>query len=174
MLITKEKIKKDAKTKEQISALSVFALIGLFIPIIPFLFTDNIDTNTIISFVFFLLVFGIPFGYFIGLRKIIKTLYKDKCIKNDEFVIVEDTITDLYATSNCAKYDMDDSFCQLTLKYYSEKSGKNVSIPNKIFRKLKEGDKCTLIFVKNIKVPFLVYPGNEYEIDNELKKVLTT
>lgn len=146
--------------------LSIFAVCGIIIPFIPFITLKEININSIISFLVLCCVFGIPFGYFIGIRNVLYSVRVNHSIKSGDFYILEDEIIDFYATQDESSPD---SHCKIELKIYSEKTNKIIPVKYKVFRKLKKGDKCFLVFVEFSKKPVIVYPGNECYLDAELE-----
>lgn len=171
--ITYDFLLEELKSKRAISALSVFSLCGFVIPFVPFLVLKTIDANSLISFAFLLLVFGVPFGYLIGLRNIIATARIHSDIKNYRFSVSIDEIVDMQVAINGRASDMDDSYCKLYLKTYSEDKKSTVSVYASTFRKLKIGDQCILVFVKSEKYPVLVFAGNEYCVDKHLNSYIS-
>ena len=167
--ITHKYILQQLKASTTISLLSIFALIGLLIPFLPFAILKTIDINSIFSFVFLLIVFGIPFGYFIGLRNILHVLYLSRRCKRKEYLILVDCITGLKVSKKGRASEMDDSFCRILLRKYTNKTKKSISIETKVFKKIDKGDQCILIFVDIEKEPILVFAGNDYVIADELK-----
>lgn len=170
--ITHDFLVKEFKSKRAISALSIFALCGFVVPIIPFMVLKELNTNSLISFAFLMLVFGIPFGYLIGLKNIIKTSRIHSDLENKRFTILIDEIADMMVTKNGRASEMDDSFCELRLRRYSAKKKVTIAISASKFGKLKIGDQCILIFANSEKKPVLVFAGNEYCIDEQLKSYL--
>ena len=59
---------------------------------------------------------------------------------------------------------------QATLKKYSAKTNKNISINLTEYKKVSRGERCILIFIPNNKRPIIYYIGNDYELDEELQK----
>ncbi len=166
MKITKNRLLNDVHLTGRIIFLSIFAFCGIMIPFIPFITLKEININSIISFLVLFCIFGIPFGYFIGIRNVVYSVRVNHSIKNGNFYILEDEIIDFYATQDESSPD---SHCKIELKIYSEKTNKIIPVKYKAFRKLKKGDKCFLVFVQFSKKPVIVYPGNEYFLDDELE-----
>lgn len=166
--ITKEYIISELKTKRAISALYVFSLVGFIIPFIPFMVIKSLNTNSMISFIFLLIVFGLPFGYFIGLKNILSTIRIRSDLKKNNFYILNDIVVDMKISKNGRASDMDDSFCKLYLEKYSVDGATTVSVQSNIFKKLKIGDSCILVFCKSEKYPVLVFAGNDYYINKDL------
>lgn len=172
LIITYDFILKELKSKRTISVLSIFALLGFLIPFIPFLVIKEINTNSLISFVFLAVVFGLPFGYFIGMRNIISTrrIYRD--LRSQRFFISIDTIVDMRVARSGRSSEMDDSFCELCLQKFSKDTDSSVTVKRSVFDKLKLGDRCCLIFVASEKKPVLVFAGNDYSVDEQLRRYI--
>lgn len=168
MLVTKEKIVKESGNKFEMVVFSIYTTVGVIMTILPFLLTRAVNMNSIILCAIFFLAFGIPFGYIIGLRNLIKTVKAQKSINANSFKIVVDKIVDMSIAPKGGESDMNDNSCQLTLQYYSNKTNRNVCISYKEFRNLHLGDKCILVFMNTDKRPDVIYPGNEYFIDQSL------
>lgn len=171
-IITHEFIIERLKSTRAISALSLFALSGFVIPFIPFWVLGGVNTNALISFAFLFLIFGFPFGYLIGLKNIIKTSKIRNDIENKRFSVLVDEIVDTRVSKNGRSSEMDDNFCELYLRRYSEEKGRTVTVRSAEFRKLAIGDQCILIFAESEKRPVLVFAGNNYCIDENLKNRL--
>lgn len=103
----------------------------------------------------------------VWLKNLIRTIKERNAFINDSISISVDRITDLYA--NCNQTSSESRAYQLTLEHYSRRTKKNVCVPTiNEFRKLREGDRCILVFCKGNKEPVAIYPGNEYVIDKSL------
>lgn len=159
---------KELKSKRAISALSVFSLVGFVVPFIPFLVMRAIDLNSLISFVFLFLIFGLPFGCFIGMRNILNVIGVRREIRKGNYHLSQDTIVDMKVSKNGRASDMDDSYCKLYLEKYSADKKSTVSVFASVYRKLRIGDNCILVFCRSEKYPVLVFPGNEYILDSSL------
>jgi ABC-type multidrug transport system fused ATPase/permease subunit len=167
ILVTKQKILSDCKINFQIVVYSILTAVSAFFMIFPFAFSKDININTIFLFVVLLALVGIPFGYVFGLKNLIRTIKERNAFINDSISISVDRITDLYA--NCNQTSSESRAYQLTLEHYSRRTKKNVCVPTlNEFRKLREGDRCILVFCKGNKEPVAIYPGNEYVIDKSL------
>lgn len=171
MIITHEKIVQDYKGGKQVSVFSVFALLGLIVPFIPFFVLKTFDLNSIMSFGFLMAVFGIPFGIFIGLKNIIYVTNVNCSIRNNKIFIIEDVIEDMRMSPYHIREDDDSKYGQITLEKFSNKSNKVLYITSKEFKTHSEGEKCILVFSQyNKKYPALRYIGNDYQIDNTLQQ----
>lgn len=170
--ITHEFLIEKLKSSRAISVLSIFSLCGFIIPFIPFLVLKEISANSLISFVFLFLIFGLPFGYFIGLKKIITTSKIHKDIKNKQIIISVDEIVSMKVSRHGTTGEMDDNYCKLYLKEYSKDRKSTVSVFASTFRKLKKGDQCILVFTRSEKYPVLVFAGNEYCVDEHLNNYI--
>lgn len=169
MIITQKKIVQDYKGGKQVSIFSVFSLLGLIVPFIPFFVLKTIDYNSIMSFGFLMAVFGIPFGIIIGLKNIIYVINVNRSIKNNKIFIIEDVIEDMRMSPYHIREDDDSKYGQITLEKFSNMSNKVLYITSKEFKTYSEGEKCILIFSQyNKKYPALRYIGNDYQIDKTL------
>ncbi len=170
MTITKDILMQDLQIKGRTLAFGIFTIVGFLIPFAPFTVNNEINKYSIGYFIMLAIVFGVPFGYVIGLRNIINSYRAKKCIENLDITIMVDKITELYVSNNEDTNGNSDSYSKLELKNYSKKYDKYVSVTFKTFRKLKKGDQCILVFVPFVKKPFFVYPGNKYSLSDELKE----
>ncbi len=170
--ITYKYLISQLNTKITISGLSVFATVGLVMPFIPFFVSEITNADAIISFVFLLVVFGIPFGYFIGARNIIKTLKIRSNFKNYKFYISKDVVTDIRVIQRMNEDENLDFYGKLYLEKYSLKKDLAICIDIETFNKISLGDSCILVFCDSSKDPVLVFAGNDYIIDSELSKFI--
>ena len=166
--INLEFLLKEEK-KSSFIILSIFSVIGIGIIISAMLqMIFDFSTNNLITFLVLTTIFGIPFGYFIGLRKIIYLIRKKQLIKKGNIYIYNDKIIDKQRLGNTTDIQ-DKKEYQLTLKDYSGKTRKNVCLKTlKEFNATNVGSDCILVFTKLNKRPFGVFPGELYELDNQL------
>ncbi len=167
-LITSQVLEQKLHYAERILVFSVFGVVGFAIPFVPFAVIKEINLDSFLSFLFLLLVFGFPFGYMIGLRKIVYTYRTKKCIQQLKITIIIDEITGFNVSHHGEKEEDNNSFCEVSLKRYSKSFKRNISIEYQVFRKLKKGDKCVLVFIPNYKKPVFKFFGNEYVLSEEL------
>lgn len=166
MIITQNKIIDDYQVKKQKTIYFIFTLIGIVVPIIPFIYLKTFDFNSIMSFAFLALVFGLPFGYFIGLKNIIYVHRSNLAIKNNDIFIIESKISDKRMSPYHIRSDDDSKYGQITIQNFN----KVLYISSKEYKIHSEGEKCILVFSKyNKKYPVLRYLGNEYVVDESLK-----
>lgn len=168
MIITHKKIIDDYQAIKTAKIIYfIFTLIGIVVPLIPFLYLKTFDFDSIMSFVFLSLMFGLPFGYFIGLRNIINIHRINSSIKNNDIFIIESKITDKRMSPYNVREDDDSRYGQITIQNFN----KVLYISSKEYEVHSEGEKCILIFSKyNKKYPVLKYLGNEYVVDELLKE----
>ena len=167
--ITFEFLKEQLKIKTTVSVLSVFAVTGILIPFLPLVYFRSINTNAIISFFFLLIVFGIPFGYFMGIRNILKKKKINNCIQNHKFYITENVVTQKMVIPSHHDEDNLELYGRLYVESYGEKKECNVVVDVTTYKKVKEGDNCILVFVEVEESPVLVFAGNEYMIHYDLQ-----
>lgn len=109
------------------------------------------------------MAFGIPFGYVIGLRHLLKAINEYKSVKANDFKI----IIDMRTIAGSSKR-LDDNYCQFVLEYYTNRTNRNVSVSFGTFKNMRLGDKCILVFLNNSEKPAIIYPGNDYFVDQSL------
>lgn len=85
--ITKKKIIKDNNYVLSAFMHVIFAAVGLMLTFAPLIYTGKLDKNSIIGMLFCFLIFGIPFGYFMGIRKVKIEIDKIHKIKRNQFKI---------------------------------------------------------------------------------------
>lgn len=170
IILTRKSILEKEKYGILYFFLSIFAIVGTVVSINAIItMIKDINVNTIITAIFITGVFGIPFGYLIGIKKVLYTVRKKNKIKRGDYTIIVDEIEDLYTTMHGRTSDGADNYCHIRLKRYSAINDKSISIPFKEFKKLQMGDQCILLFTNLNKRPFRVYPGNQYVLDEELE-----
>lgn len=113
------------------------------------------------------MAFGIPFGYVIGLRHLLKAINEYKSVKANDFKIIIDKIIDMRTIAGSSKR-LDDKYCQFVLEYYTNRTNRNVSVSFGTFKNMRLGDKCILAFLNNSEKPAIIYPGNDYFVDQSL------
>ena len=167
ILVTKQKVLGDCKINFRIVVYSILTAVSAFFMIFPFAFSKDININTIFLFVVLLALVGIPFGYVFGLKNLIRTIKERNAFINDGISISVDRITDLYAKlQSDFKRKQSISINIGTLLEANQKECLRTYLNE--FRKLREGDRCILVFCKGNKEPVAIYPGNEYVIDKSL------
>lgn len=158
MLITKKRILKDSKFGGNLFASLIFIIGGVLIWFAPFTVKD-LDRVNLIASIIFLSVF-VLFFVILGLNFLINALKLRISIRKEKFYILSDTIVDkTISTSDEVDYE-------LKLRKFRKK----VYVMSSQYRKVKEKDKCILIFINEEKYPTFVYPGNDYIIDESLKE----
>lgn len=95
MLITKEEILKDTKANRQVVIYSIYTAVGVLITFFSLILSRNFDLDTLIWSIIFFVSFGIPFGYVIGLRHLLKAINEYKSVKANDFKIIIDKIIDM-------------------------------------------------------------------------------
>lgn len=159
----------NEEKKSALIILLTFSIVGIGITISTFLqMVFDFSTNNLITFLVLTTLFGIPFGYFIGLKRVIYLIRKKQLIKNGDIFIYIDKITDKQRLGNTTD-TQDKKEYQITLKDYSAKTRKNACLKTlKEFNASNVGSNCILVFTKLSTRPFNVLPGDLYELDNQL------
>ena len=167
--LTLSDISEVADKRANLFLLSCFAVSGILVTLIALVkMIAEMSTNSIISFLVATCVFGIPFGYFIGLKQIVFILKRNSLIKNGNVIIFIDKIVDKQELGNTSDHSDPKEF-QIEAEKYSLKTGKMVSIREKRnFNQMKVGDECILCFTTMSNLPFMVYSGSVYELSDEL------
>ena len=168
MLITKDLILKDSKCRAQIIPFSIFTAVGFLLLFAPFSVADLSKTNLIISEIFLFLVFTLPFGYFIGIRNLIKAIKTYRAIIKGQYIIVVDQVLDKHYYNDSSSFnssDIDHSGWLLYFKDYYKKYNDFVKIKNiKEGDYLKSGDEYYLVFVKGSEGPSYAYKCDKYQL----------
>ncbi len=166
--ITVNQIIKDKKLYNQKLLCGVFAIVGFGTILFPFIKRQELsDINFLISIVFMTIVFGIPIGYFAGIRKIIQAMKLENVIKNKNITIEEDIVTNKRITAHNHSGDID-SYCQISYKNYTKKSDKNCIVKRSEYEKIKKGDKYFMIYEGKKGDLIYRYPAKEYQVGDEL------
>lgn len=169
-IVTYEDIKTGGDKQPAIALFGVFAVagIGLTIGTLVSLLRD-MSTNNIITFVVVTCLFGIPFGYFLGIKKVMFRLRRNAMIKNGQVFFYVDEIIDKTRLGNTTD-SHDHKEYQLTTRAYSKKTNKNVLLPSlREFNAAKVGETSILCFTAMSKRPFRAFPSAIYELSEELK-----
>lgn len=160
--IDKNLILQGEKYRLQIFLFGIFGVIGIAAIVYPFASAEEVVPDTIVLAFIMLFAFGIPFGYFLGIRKILRILKTVRLIKNGQYKILEDVLVDVYMGGHGKNSDTDDSYCQFTFKNYSDVTGKNVIVSRSEYDKAQKGDKYYLVFVATQKSPIRCYSQKDY------------
>lgn len=170
-VITYKSIKNGGDNASVLYILALFAIAGIGFTIYTFTsMIRNPNTNNLITFIVVTSLFGIPFGFFIGIKKIFYCLRKRYLISKGSVIIFIDEIIDKTDLGNSTEKNYQKQY-QLTTKVYSGISNKNVLLTTlKEFNSVKIGDSCILCFTSLSKRPFSVYPCTMYELSDELKE----
>lgn len=160
--INGDEILRGEKYRLQVFLFGIFGVAGLLAVIYPLASAKKIVADTIVLEIIMLGAFGIPFGYFLGVRRIRKILKTVRLIKQGKYVVTEDELVDTYMGGHGKNSDTDDSYCQFTFRNYSETTGKNVTVSRREYEKAKRGDRYYLVFVATQKSPIRVYSQKEY------------
>lgn len=169
-IVSCDDIKNGGDKQPAIALFGLFAVagIGFTVGTLVSLLKD-ISMNNIITFVVVTCLFGIPFGYFLGIKKVVFRLKRNIMIKKGQVFFFVDEVIDKTRLGNTTD-SHDHKEYQLTTKVYSEKTRKNVLLPSlREFNSTKIGETCILCFTAMSRSPFRVYPCSIYELADELK-----
>lgn len=166
--ITVKQIIKDKKILNQKVFCGIFALCGFGTVLLPVLLKNELsNTNFLLGIIFMTVVFGIPIGYFAGMRKIIQAIKLEKTIKNRNITIEKDIVTSKRITSRERSGDLD-TYCEIAYKNYGKRNNKICIVKRSEYEKTKKGDVYYMLY-ENVKGELIYrYPAKEYEIGMEL------
>ena len=156
-ILTKERILKDTNWKAGMAVFGVVAFIGCALTALPLLQLREPSFHSLIRTGCMLMGFGIPFGYFWGIRKIMVILKMVKRVRGEQYSVVEDVVTDKQMTQTIGEH-----YCDLTFQNYSKRTDKNISVNNSVFSKTEIGDKFYLIFLESDSEPLKIYSLKEF------------
>lgn len=170
MIITKEKMITDLNITRRVLLHTVFLLIGIAVPLIPLIVVGKFTVGSVIGFVSLLVIFGIPFGYFLGARYIYKALQNLYFIRKGNMRVLVDRITTLEAVQVLSPSKSAKPRYRATLDQYSKDTGWALVFTTKDYDDIQTGNTCVLFFVGQRKSPLLTYPGNQYVLDADLRR----
>ena len=170
--LNKSIILKEQKFPSRIFNSSLFFIVGTVISISPLLYLKTIDLNTIIGLCICLVCFGVPFGYFFGLRRLIPALKHKKALTSGNFKITIDKVKSTRMLQEGVKSEKGDYYCQIDFEKYSKITGEYYTISRRLFDKTNDGDSFYLIYIEEISETICIYPKKNFELDDELKQHL--
>ena len=150
--LTIEKFIKEQNYKKQQVIYSIFFFVALAIFLIELMLVKDLSFNSIFSLVIVTVFVLIPFGFFLGLRKMVAVTKKIKKIKNLEIIIEEKKVID----KTRVHADSSNRYCQIV---FNENEG--VWVSRATDKKIKVGDICYLFYLKNANTPCAIY-GKKY------------
>lgn len=163
---------KEQRFSSRIFNASLFTLIGIFVSILPIIYLKSFDANALIGLAVCVLFFGIPFGFFFGLRKLIPTLVQKNAITSGNFVIYIDKVKSTRMLSQGVKSEKGDYYCQIEFEKYSKLSGNYYTISRRLFDKTNDGDEFYLISLGSIDKTISIFPKKNYELSKEMNDKL--
>ena len=163
--ITSDFLLKEYRGTKELILCSVFFAAGIFCFFAPLVIKANDPKNVLYGMLFSLFI-AIPFCGF-SLKSIINIIKKRNLIKNSDYSIVEDTVTEKQMLHNGLRDDTQDRYCQLEMKKHSERTGKNIVVGRKVYDETKKGDLFYLIYLNDRKNSLIgFYPAKKYELSN--------
>ena len=160
-ILTKERILKDTNWKAGLAGFGLFAFTGCALTAYPLLYLREISFNSLFGTGFMLVFLGIPFGYFFGIREIVKILKMVTQIRGEQYSVVEDVVTDKQMTDQTGN----GNYCFLAFQNYSERTNKQVGVKRSVYSKTKRGDKFYLIFLEGDRAPLKIYSLKEFLVE---------
>lgn len=160
--LTKKKIIKDNNYISAICIHSIFMIAGILVTFATFMHTRKIDTNSIIGTIFCFIIFGIPFGYIMGLKRVRVYVDKLRKIKNGRYKIKTDLLVKKELLLSGAD-SSNDSFL-LEFKKWSSVTNKVFEATHQKYSSVEENKKYYLIFIEGYTEPDGIYSVSEYEL----------
>lgn len=158
-----KQIIKDGNYYTQIACYSCFLLVSILVLIIELISFDGWNFNGIFQLCFIILLVVVPFGYFLGIKKIIKTSNKINMIKKLNFEIHEKTVIDMTRVNS----DSSNRYCQIV---FGDSDG--IWVSRKKEKEFKIGDICYLFRFKNNEEYFAIYNKKLINLDSKLFSLL--
>lgn len=158
-ILTKKRLISELHYYKRIVCFLIFFLAATAIFGAQFCFIKSFDFNTIFQLCFTFLFILLPFGYFLGLRKMLKTIGLLKTIKSNCFKVVEKSVVDIIML----KHDDTDRYCQIV---FNKEDGFWVS--EKKCTEFNIGDVCYVFYFEGYDDAFAVYSAKLYSLDADL------
>ncbi len=156
--ISVKQIIKDQRYRLQLLCYALFVLVALAVVVLEIVL-GNGATNTLIS----LVVVGLPvtafFGYYIGLRNILRVSAKMRKLNENRFAVLARTVID----KTMVHADSTNRYCQLV--FGAEES---VWVSCTMNKAVKVGDECYLILLEGDEDPCALYPRRGHRLAEEL------
>lgn len=157
--ITSDFLLKEYRSTTKIVLFSIFVVVGLFCFICPVFYCKEM-TNLFANMAFMLII-AIPFCW-IGLKNIINIVSKNNYIKNNRYIISEDTVVKKRMLHHGTSKNTSDSYCQLDFEKHSNITGKAVVVKRSVYEETKKGDTFYLVYVNKKLIGF--YPTTKYDL----------
>jgi len=161
-LISTDKLLEEGKYYKLLPAYGVFCATGIFFFVVSLVYIK--DTKSfLMGVVFVWLPFLFPFGYFLGVKKIIETKKDILKIKSKKFYILQKVCIDKQIVSN--KDSTND-----TQIIFGENSG--VWVGRKKSKEIKVGDTCYVVYLDGDEFPSMVFSQRVCKLEESLKSKL--
>jgi hypothetical protein len=125
-------------------------------------YTRRLDLNSIIGTVSCFIVFGIPFGYIMGLKMVRTYADKIKKIQNGDFQIKKDLLVKKEMLLNGA--DTSNNSYQLEFRDWSRETDKVFKVNYRKYLSVEENKEYYLVFIDGYVDPCGIYPVDEFEL----------
>ena len=149
---------------------SLFLFVGICITLLPVIYFRKINMDMIVGVCFCFVCFGLPFGFFGGLRNLLRSLKRYKSLKTGKFFIYVDKVLDSRMLSQSIGNNTPDAYCQLEFEKYTEATNKCYTVMREIFNSTSYGDEFYLISLGDITESFSIFSRKTYELSSELKE----
>lgn len=145
---------------KQISCYSIFffSAVGVFSAIMwKFGYSDTI----ILDIIIYGSIILIPFGYFLGIKKIYEVMVDITKIKKRNFYIIQKAIVD--------KVRVKETNTGYNDTYVVLENNDEVWISREKSREIQVGDICYIIYLENDSAPSAIYSKRKWILDEDLK-----
>lgn len=157
--ITRKRIIKDNNYILALCVHLIFMILGIIITFATPIYTKRIDMNAIIGTIFLFAVFGIPFGYFMGYKRVRVYLDKIRKLQRGSFQIK----TDLLVKKELLMNSSDESFL-LEFRDWSTETNKVFKATQRKFHSVEENKEYYLLFIDGYVIPDGIYAVEKYEL----------
>ncbi len=141
---------------------SFFMTAGILVTFATLIYTRKFDKNSIIGTIFCFIIFGIPFGYFMGLKRVRVYAEKLRKIKNGHYEIKTDLLVKKELLLNGA--DSSNNSFLLEFKEWSSVTKKVFKATHQKYSSVEENKEYYLVFIDGYIDHDGIYSVSEYEL----------
>lgn len=158
-VLSSEQIIKNQNYRKQGICYSLFLAVAVAVLTVEVVLTKDLTFDSVFQLGIVILVIVIPFGYFLGFRRLRKTLIAISKVKTGRFYFIKKQVTD----KTKVHADSSDRFSQIV---FGEDDG--IWVSEKQYKEIKTGDSCYLLFLENEDSPCAVYSASQYTLAPEM------
>lgn len=159
---------KEQRFSARILNSLLFTIIGIFVSVLPIIYLKSFNANALIGLGVCILCFGLPFGFFFGLKRLIPAVLQKKAITTGNFAIYVDVVKSTRMLSQGVKSEKGDYYCQIEFEKYSKVTGSYYTISRRLFDKTNDGDEFYLISIGDIKNTISIFPKKNFALSDDL------